>query len=109
MSNGDGQWDSSQMERGRVAAAEVATLAAGLLSLDRPDWQTHSGPHPHLHLYPHLPLLVPSFSSCPGVFDAMYKLGWIFTAISLLGSHTQLRLKKARSDLLTSELGLKQA
>ena len=83
MANGDGKWDSSQMERGRVAtAAEVATLAAGLLSLDRPDWQTHSGPHPHLHLYPHLPF----FPSCPLIFDAMYKLGWILTANSLTRS-----------------------
>ena len=91
---GNGQWDNSQLERGRVRTAEVATLAAGLLSLDRPDWQTHFGPHPHLHLNPHLPLLVPSFSSCPAIFDAMYKLGWILTVISLLDSHNQLWLGK---------------
>ena len=54
---GNGHRDS-QMEGGRVRTAEVATLAAGLLSLDRPDWQTHFGPHPHLHLYPHPPLLL---------------------------------------------------
>ena len=40
---GNGHWDS-QMEGGRVRTAEVATLAAGLLSLDRPDWRLTFGP-----------------------------------------------------------------